>query len=368
MLATSNKRDLVDASRDVRADRGKVWVFDPQGIAGEQPTWWWDPISYVTDEVKAIEMADVFALASREVGARTDAFFDTAGQNLVAQLLLAAALERRELTQVYLWLSAETDEEPAEILRDHGYRVIAGALQAQINAPEKQRGGVFGTAREVCSFMTNRDAMAWVTPSPGRRPEFDPRAFAASTDTLYSLSKEGKAGAGPLVTGLTLAVCEAAEELAKTCRGGRLPVPMVAVLDEAANVCRWRKLPDLYSHYGSRGILLMTILQSWSQGVEVWGREGMRKLWSAATVKVYGGGVTEVEFLEELSKLIGEYDALSRSDTRSYRQGRSSNRSMRQARDPRRRRSRGDAAGADRRARLRHPPDAGRPDPVDGRS
>ena len=54
---------------------------------------------------------------------------------------------------------------------------------------------------------------------------------------------------------------------------------MVGVLDEAANVCRWRELPNLYSHYGSRGIVLMTILQSWSQGVEVWGRDGMRKLW-----------------------------------------------------------------------------------------
>jgi type IV secretory pathway TraG/TraD family ATPase VirD4 len=332
VLATSNKRDLVDASRDLRAERGRVWVFDPQGIAGERPSWWWNPLSYVTDEVKAMELADVFALASREAGARTDAFFDTAGQGLVSSLLLAAALDRRELIQVHLWLSEETNDEPVQILREHGYEVIAAALLAQVNAPEKQRGGVFGTAREMCAFMANGEAMQWVTPPGDHRPQFDPAAFAASTDTLYSLSKEGKAGAGPLVTGLTLAVCEAAEELAKRCRGGRLPVPMVAVLDEAANVCRWRKLPDLYSHYGSRGILLMTILQSWSQGVEAWGREGMRKLWSAANVRVYGGGVTEVEFLEELSKLIGEYDALSRSDTHSYRQGRSSNRSMRQAR------------------------------------
>ena len=168
--------------------------------------------------------------------------------------------------------------------------------------------------------------MEWVTPPsqwrPERQPtgdatveEFDPYQFAlvpatAPAQTLYSLSKEGKAGAGPLVTGLTMAVCEAAEDIAKRHSGGRLPVPMVAVLDEAANVCRWRKLPDLYSHYGSRGICLMTILQSWSQGVEVWGREGMSKLWSAATVKVYGGGVSEVEFLENVSKLIGDFDLL----------------------------------------------------------
>jgi type IV secretory pathway TraG/TraD family ATPase VirD4 len=332
VLATSNKRDLADATRDVRAERGRVWVFDPQGIAGERPDWWWNPLGYVTDEVKAIELADVFALASREVSARTDAFFDTAGQNLVSQLLLAAALDQRELTQVHLWLSAETDQEPVEILKEHGYRVIATALQAQINAPERQRGGVFGTAREMCAFMTNRQAMRWVTCPHAQRPQFDAREFAVSTDTLYSLSKEGKAGAAPLVTALTLAVCEAAEETAKTCRGGRLAMPLVAVLDEAANVCRWRKLPDLYSHYGSRGILLLTILQSWSQGVEVWGREGMRKLWSAATVKVYGGGVSEVEFLEELSRLIGDHDQLTRSDSHSYKQGRSSSRSVRQAR------------------------------------
>ena len=332
VLATSNKRDLVDGTRDVRAGRGRVWVFDPQQIAAESPSWWWNPLSYVRDEVKAMELADVFALASREPGAKTDAFFDTAGQNVVAQLLLAAALDRRELHQVYLWLAEETSPEPVDILVEHRYGVIAAALQAQINAPEKQRGGVFGTAREMCAFMTNRQAMAWVSTPDRPAEEFIPERFVMSADTLYSLSKEGKAGAAPLVTGLTLAVCEAAEERARQSPGGRLALPMVAVLDEAANVCRWRKLPDLYSHYGSRGILLMTILQSWSQGVEVWGREGMRKLWSAATVKVYGGSVSEVDFLEEISKLIGDYDAVSRSDSSSPRQGRSSNRSLRQAR------------------------------------
>lgn len=333
VLATSNKRDLVDATRDVRAGRGRVWVFDPQQIADEPASWCWNPLSYVVDERRASELADVFASCSRDVGAKTDAFFDTAGQNLVSYLLLAAALERRPLTQVYLWLTAPNNDEPAVALREHGYAVIASALQAQINAPEKQRGGVFGTAQEMCSFMTNRQAMRWVISEPQRPlPSFDPQAFALSRDTLFSLSKEGRGSAAALVTALTLAVCEAAEERAKCSRSGRLETPMVAVLDEAANVCRWRKLPDLYSHYGSRGICLLTILQSWSQGVEVWGRDGMRKLWSAATVKVYGGGVSEVEFLEEISKLIGDYDLLSRQETHGMRQGRSTSRSMRRER------------------------------------
>ena len=93
----------------------------------------------------------------------------------------------------------------------------------------------------------------------------------------------------------------------------------LAVLDEAANVCRWRELPNLYSHYGSRGIVLDTVLQSWSQGVEVWGDSGMKKLWSASNVKVYGGGVSEATFLEDLSRMIGDYDRLSSST--SYGRG-----------------------------------------------
>ena len=65
VLVTSNKRDVVDATRDVRAKAGPVWVFDPQAIALEEPTWWWNPLSYVTDEVKAAKMAEhIGALAT----------------------------------------------------------------------------------------------------------------------------------------------------------------------------------------------------------------------------------------------------------------------------------------------------------------
>jgi len=317
VLATSNKRDLVDATRDVRGQRGQVWVFDPQGVAGESATWWWDPLSYVVDEVKAVTLARLFATAGREANARTDAYFDNAATSLLANLLLAAAVDSRPITQVYLWLADPREDEPVQILRAHDHPMPAAAVAGVVNAPDRQRGGIYGTAQEIVSFLTNRVATRWVTPDGGslasdRRPRFDPAAFVAAgaeAQTLYSLSREGEGSAGPLVTALTVAVTEAAERLARRSAGGRLPVPLVGVLDEAANVCRWRNLPDLYSHYGSRGIVLMTFLQSWSQGVEVWGRDGMRKLWGAATVRVFGGGNTDPEFLPDVSQLVGDYDA-----------------------------------------------------------
>nr|WP_298324982.1 TraM recognition domain-containing protein [Haloactinopolyspora sp.] len=321
VLVTSNKRDVVDATRDVRAKAGPVWVFDPQAIALEEPTWWWNPLSYVTDEVKAAKMAEHFAAGSRDPGAKTDAYFDPAGQDLLAGLLLAAALDGRPITDVYTWLTRPTDDTAVDILREHGFTLTADQVAGVVDAPEKQRGGVFGTAQQMASCLTNRQVAAWVTAQgmTDRRPHFDPETFVREGGTLYSLSKEGRGTAGPLVTALTVAVVEAAEELAATSPGGRLRTPLLGVLDEAANVCRWRELPNLYSHYGSRGIVLMTILQSWSQGVEVWGEAGMKKLWSAANIKVYGGGVSEAAFLEDLSRIIGDYDRLSSST--SYGRG-----------------------------------------------
>lgn len=307
VVTTSNKRDAVDATRGPRSAVGPVWVFDPQQLIDEPASWWWNPLRYVTDEAKAAALADVFSAAVTDPQARTDAFFDPKGQKVVAALLLAAATAGRTIDQAYLWVAEPRDDEPVILLREAGYDLMSASLAGEINAPDKQRGGVYGTAEKVLAFLTNRRAMEWVTPGDERR-EFIPEEFVSGTGTLYSLSKEGNGSQGALVAALTVAVTDAAEELAKRSPGGRLAVPMVAVLDEAANVCRWPELPNLYSHYGSRGICPMTFLQSWSQGVEVWGRSGMSKLWSASTVKVYGGGVSEVDFLTDLAHLIGDYE------------------------------------------------------------
>ncbi|MCS0635011.1 TraM recognition domain-containing protein [Streptomyces sp. LP05-1] len=323
VLVTSNKRDIVDATRGPRQARGQVWVFDPQQVASEAPAWWWNPLSYVTDVARARKLADHFASGSRDADAATDAFFDPAGQDLLAHLLLAAACAEAPVTQVYGWLSNPKDDTPERVLRSAGHSMPADALNGVLTAPDKQRSGIYGVAQQMASCLINPEVNRWVTPvSPDdRRLEFDPAAFVRTGSTLYSLSREGSDSAGPLVTALTVAVVEAAEEYATTQRGGRLPLPLVGVLDEAANVCRWRALPDLYSHYGSRGIVLMTILQSWAQGVEVWGERGMEKLWSAANIRVYGGGVSDTRFLGDLSELAGEFELREYSTTRESESG-----------------------------------------------
>ncbi|MFI5689923.1 type IV secretory system conjugative DNA transfer family protein [Streptomyces sp. NPDC051636] len=152
--------------------------------------------------------------------------------------------------------------------------------------------------------MTPAAVLAWVTPDK-RWPRFDPEAFALSKDTLYLLSKKG-GPASAVVAALADAVFTAASEAGER-NGGRLPEPMRAVLDEAANICRIADLPDLYSHLGSRGITPLVILQSYRQGVKSWGEAGMDAMWSAATKKIIGVGIDDARFAGDVSSLVGAH-------------------------------------------------------------
>ncbi|WP_020109775.1 type IV secretory system conjugative DNA transfer family protein [Nocardia sp. 348MFTsu5.1] len=311
VLATENKRGNLDHTRHVREQMGRrIWVFDPQRVANSDPEFYWNPLSYVTDEDKAQSLAEQFADGDDGQASKKDPYFDPEGQDLVANLLLASALAREPITSVYDRLTRrDRCTEAVKILREHRYDQIAATLEARLRLAAKQQDGIFGTALKMVHCLRSRQIKPWITTSHGDlRPHLDLHQLVRGGETLYCLSREGVGSAGPLIAALTVATCEAAEEIATASPGGRLPTPMLCALDEAANVVRWRRLPDLYSHYGSRGINIMTVLQNWSQGLRVWGKEGMQQLMGAANVFVYGGNVKEDDFLELLSKLVGDYD------------------------------------------------------------
>lgn len=314
VVATSNKRDVVDATRALRSSGGRTaWVFDPQGVAGESPTWFWNPLGWVRDggvdaQVRAAELAGHFAVAGD--ASSKDAFFDPEGEDLLAGLFLAAALAEEPITKVYRWVTNPDDKTAIKLLDEHGHDLLAAGLSDQYYAPDKQRSGVFSTAKKMAAALKFAHITPWITaPAAGEEPrkEFKVSEFVGSRDTLFPLSEEGKGSAGPLLVALCHAVNKESKVVASRSPGGRLPVPMTLVLDEAANIVKWADLPAQYSHFGSRGIVVMTILQSWSQGVRCWGAEAMQAMWSAANVKVLGSGLDERDFLESRAQIIGNH-------------------------------------------------------------
>jgi type IV secretory pathway TraG/TraD family ATPase VirD4 len=182
---------------------------------------------------------------------------------------------------------------------------LADQVASTVAGAPETRDGIYETARQAVACLLDPQIRAWVTPDR-HRPQFEPHTFVTSRDTLYLLSKNGGGSAAGVIAAVTDMVIRAGVAAGEAA-GGRLPTPMRAVLDEAANVCKIDDLPDLYSHLGSRGITPVTILQSYRQGVRVWGEPGMDSLWSASTVKVIGAGTDDANFAENISRLIGEH-------------------------------------------------------------
>ena len=331
VVLTSNKTEGWKETAALRFTQTgeRVWTFDPQRIAHTPQSWWWNPLAELTTVAEANRLAGHFVATVEDD--RRD-IWGPAARELLATLLLAAAVSGQTLLDVYAWLADEATPIPGGLLREHGYDLLARTLRGTQDSPPETRGSVYFTARAATACLRDGQITAWVTPptpldadadrsvahgtadAPDgvARPlvEFRPEAFPGSRQTLYLLSKDEGGSAGPLVAALTDRVLRCGVTAAEH-RGGRLDPPMVVVLDEAANICRIADLPALYSHLGSRGIVPLTILQSYSQAVGVWGETGTKALWGAATVKLIGPGMDDPAFAEDLSRLVGDHDVLT---------------------------------------------------------
>ena len=321
VVATSNKVDIWTTTRDHRARRGTTWLFDPQHITHQPQQWWWNPLAAVTSFEDAHRFAGHF-IAEISAGKSADDFWIKAAHDLLTGLILAAASGDLTLANVQAWLSSPASVEPRLLLEQHNFDAAALAFDGRQHGAEETRDGIYETARAAAMCLSDPNIMKWVTPPTVYRPlpAFDVTALATSTDTLYLLSKDGAGAAAPLVAGLVDQVMREAVFEAEA-NGGRLDPPLLIALDEAANICKIKDLPQLVSHFGSRGVIVETILQSYPQGEQVWGQHGMAALWSASTIKIIGRGIDDPKFAEDISRLIGSHDVAVGSRTRSDRGG-----------------------------------------------
>jgi len=314
VLLTSNKSDVYSVTRAEREKAGTVWTFDPQGIAHTPRAMWWNLLGECDTIESARRLAGHFVASVNDDTAKKD-FWISAAQNTLTALFLAAARGGASVVDLLAWLADPADRTPVDLLRDTGLIAMAEQLQGTVRGAVETRDGIYETARQTVSCLLDPDILAWVTPDPDT-PEFRPDRHVLGKDTLYLLSKDGGGSAAGVIAGIADATMRAGVVAAER-MGGRLDPPLTAVLDEAANVCRISDLPDLYSHFGSRGINVVTLLQSYRQGARVWGEMGMDALWSAATVKLLGAGLDDADFVQKISTLVGQHDVRTPSISRS---------------------------------------------------
>lgn len=331
VVATSCKRDLIDETIRVREQFGDVWVFDPQDLAPGVTSgdgFFFDPLDFVRAarrwDGSALRLAEIFEGATTARSAVSgdsgeNEFFYQQARDLLMCLFLAAALGRVSITQVYTWVSSPGAREPLDLLRDSAYQAQYEDLNAKYSLTSRTRDGVFSAAKNCISCLGLTEVREWLTPQ-GNRRRLDVENLAHDDRaTLYMLTEEDNPVARPISTVLAILVSEALKRRASQFDRDRLPVPVMMVLDEIANVVRWPNLPEALSTYGSRGILFDIFLQTYAQGEEMWGPVGMRKLYALVAIKVIGPGQTEPEFAQMVSTQVGTYREVERS--RSYSNG-----------------------------------------------
>lgn len=318
VVATSNKPDLWILTAAMRKLRGPIYAYDPGQIAFATQMWWWNILRDITSFNSAMRIATHFmaGVGSDNSESGNSGFFDSGAKFMLARNLLAAALSGHTMRDVVLWIDTYS-RKPVELLREHGQNRAADALEGQLELPHETLGGIQGGAAAALACIQDESALTWITPpdtwidQPDHDvPELDLwTLFTATADdapTLYLMTQEGAESSGPVVAAMVDHIFKLAD-LAASAQGGRADPPVTLVLDEAANICKIKDLPAKASHLGSKGVLVDVILQSYQQGMGVWGREKMGALWGASTCRVIGAGLQNIEDARMISDLVGTH-------------------------------------------------------------
>ncbi|MBF6125534.1 type IV secretory system conjugative DNA transfer family protein [Nocardia brasiliensis] len=346
-IATSIRPDLYRHTVYGREKLGRIWLCDLQGVLGHPMCGFWvDLLAQVESLPAARKLASFFvsgatASATQAANARVDSYFDGGAQELLALYLYAAACARGDLLHVAEWLGRDQDLTPALILRHYGHTRQAERIVESQALYARQRDGLYDMARRYLNVLSDENYAQLVTPPQrqllrvrevaagtrgGQRivldrtaqqqthdlPEFIPADFVGSSDTLYPLSMAGADSATPLTSALVGQILEAALAAARLRPDGRLRVPLLGVLDEAANCARISELPSYYTYAGGSGVVLITILQTIEQGEDLWGPSGLKTM-RAQSIEVYGGGIAAVDYLEHWVAMAGAHDVAERS-------------------------------------------------------
>ncbi len=319
VVATSTKVDLLRLTAHPRAQRGRVWVFDPERVSGWPDLTRWDIVAGCEDVRTAMERSRAMVAARPLQGSKNAGFFTEAADTVLRCLLHAAALQGQSMRAVLRWARDFDDDTPYEILRHHpdaapGWmrdltKFCRGEARETVSSTDMSLALVLAPLADprvvdlVCPPPPDTDIDA---EGGGEAVMFDPAAFVHSTDTLYLLSEGGRTGVAPLITSLVTAVVRAGRSASQRTVSGRLDPPLTFVLDEVANIAPIPDLPQLMADGGGRGMSVWPVAQDMAQLETRFGVDGAKTIWGAAAVKLLMGGSSNDSFLESVSRLVGE--------------------------------------------------------------
>jgi type IV secretion system protein VirD4 len=303
-LNTSIKPDVLDATIGVRERLGEVKVFDPLGRTGLS-TATWSPVASAGSWSQAREVAAMLMQVGWEQ-ARLDRepHWRPAAARHLAPLLLAAHAGRRTLEQVLVWIDTIEKDEPEELLEQCPDPKAPRALEnlkATWKKDPRYQSSLYATLEEGLD--------AWQEPSVAAATassDITADWLLSGANTLYVVAPEkDQRRLWNLFGALLMQVIDDALQLAATRPGRRLEPPLLCALDEVANIAPIPTLGTYASAGLGPGVLLLTVLQDYSQAIEHWGSERAQSILANHTCKLFCSGIGDPATLRYIEGLLG---------------------------------------------------------------
>jgi type IV secretory pathway TraG/TraD family ATPase VirD4 len=334
VVTTSTRPDTIAITYQARARTGAVAVFDPQRLAGLPDGLAWSPVRGCEHPRTALVRARGLAAGVGYGAGVSDAgFWQGQTETALRCLLHAAALDGRTAADLYRWSINPALAEDAVTTLVRASTAAEGwadALDAIVHTDPRTRDSIWLGVRQALAALADPDVLAAVQPSQPDQ-EFHPEQFLTGSNTLYLLASAVASGScGPLIAALVEDITETARTRAARSAGARLDPPLLLALDEIANLTPLPSLPSLMAEGGGSGITTLAVLQSLAQARHRWGEHAADTLWDAATVKIALGGLAKLRDLDDIARLLGEYDEPTLSQSRGRAGERSTTTAVRQ--------------------------------------
>jgi len=302
VLAACVKPDLIRSTIDRRWQKGEVFLYDPAGATGMEANTW-SPLPRSETWEGAYRMALSLVNASR-LSSRADREPEPipgAATNLLASMLLAAAISDRSMSDVLRWGQRQDRGEITAAINVANEPAAMDAFESIWSLSEQRRSQVYAQVLGVIAAYTDPTVKE---ASAGTRFTAERLLDGVANTAYVNLPAHEQRRLGPLTVALVQDVVDLAFERSRN-RGAPMDPALLVVLDDAASSAALPQLDMYAASAGGHGVQLVTCFRDLSQ-IRARYDDRAEAVFANHWAKVILSGVTDAETLAVLSHLLGD--------------------------------------------------------------
>ena len=297
VLAACIKPDLIRSTLGRRWQRGEVYLYDPAGATGMEANTW-SPLPRCETWEGAYRTALSLVNASGQTERDMEAI-PGATANLLATMLLAAAISGRSMGDVLRWAQRQDRSEVTAAINVAGEPAAGDAFQSIWAVPEQRRSQVYAGVLGVIAAYTDPSVKE---ASVATRFTAE-RLLDGIANTAYvCLPAHEQRRLGPLAVALIQDVIELAFDRSRN-RAAPIDPALLVVIDDAANSAALPQLDVYAASAGGHGVQLVTTFRHLGQ-MQARYDDRAEAVFSNHRAKVILSGVTDPPTLGLLSHLL----------------------------------------------------------------